>query len=144
VRKTAALAGVTILLVDDHDDSRRAMRMWLESAGARVLEACDGEYALGVVATLVPAVIICDLRLPKRDGLTLARMIRANTQASRVYLVAVTGDASPETRLAAREAGFDEYLLKPVDCEAVIKVVNRLILSESGAKPPTTPAPRPR
>lgn len=142
--KTAALAGVTILLVDDHDDSRGAMRTWLESVAARILEARDGEYALGVVATLVPTVIICDLGLPKLDGLTLARIIRANTQASRVHLIAVTGDASPETQLTAREAGFDEYLLKPVDGKALIKLVSRLMLSEPGPTPPTTSVPRPR
>ncbi|MGH7265731.1 MAG: response regulator [Candidatus Rokuibacteriota bacterium] len=136
--RTAVLAGVTILLVDDHDESRDVLRTWLESAGARVLEAGDGEYALGVVATLVPAVIISDLRLPKLDGLTLARMIRAHAQVARIKLIAVTGVESAEARAAAREAGFDEYLPRPVDGEALIKLVNRLVLS--GASTPRAPS----
>jgi DNA-binding response OmpR family regulator len=127
VGKASVLARITILLVDDHGDSRNALRIWLESAGARVLEAPDGEYALGVASTLVPDVIISDLRLPRVDGFTLARTIQARATAKRVRLIAVTGVEGPEARAAAREAGFDDYLLKPVNAEELILLVRRLI-----------------
>jgi CheY-like chemotaxis protein len=126
VGKVSALAGITILLVDDHGDSRDALRIWLEAAGARVLQASDGEYALGVVSTLVPDVILSDLRLPKLDGIALARAIRANAGTKTIRLIAITGVADPEARAAAREAGFDEYLLKPVNPKELITLVRRL------------------
>jgi CheY-like chemotaxis protein len=119
-------------LVDDHGDSRNALRIWLESAGARVLEAPDGEYALGVASTLVPDVIISDLRLPRVDGFTLARIIRARVTAKPVRLIAVTGVEGPEARAAAREAGFDDYLLKPVNAKKLIHLLRRL--TDSGRK----------
>jgi CheY-like chemotaxis protein len=135
VGKASVLARITILLVDDHGDSRNALRIWLEAAGARVLEASDGEYALGVVSTLVPDVIISDLRLPKLDGMALARIIRANAGTKTIRLIAVTGVADPEARAAAGKAGFDEYLLKPVDPEALIKLVRWLTMTREAGSP---------
>jgi CheY-like chemotaxis protein len=126
VGKASALARITILLVDDHGDSRNALRICLEAAGARVLEASDGEYALGVVSTLVPDVIISDLRLPMLDGIALGHTIRGNAGTRPIRLIAITGVADPEARAAAREAGFDEYLLKPVNPEELIKLLRRL------------------
>jgi CheY-like chemotaxis protein len=79
-----------------------------------------------VVSTLVPDVTISDLRLPKLDGIALARIIRANAGTKTIRLIAITGVADPEARAAAREAGFDEYVLKPVKPEELIKLLCRL------------------
>lgn len=78
---TRALAGMTILLVDDpRDTSRDILHLWLQAFGARVDAADDGEHALLTLARRTPDLILCDFMLTGMDSVTLARRIRARPQ----------------------------------------------------------------
>jgi two-component system response regulator len=67
------LLGVTVLIVEDHDDLREAFRLTLRYLGATVFEASDGHEALELVARAKPQVILCDLHMPRWTGLSSSR-----------------------------------------------------------------------
>jgi CheY-like chemotaxis protein len=70
-----------------------------------------------------PDVVLCDIALPRMDGYTIARTIRQDAVLKDVYLIAISGYAQDEDQQKARQAGFDEYCIKPVD----LKHLSRLI-----------------
>jgi CheY-like chemotaxis protein/anti-sigma regulatory factor (Ser/Thr protein kinase) len=104
-----------ILVVEDNDDAREAVRLLLETAGHEVHEANDGRAGLQAALETTPDVAIVDLGLPGIDGFELAKRLRASPAGSRIRLVALTGYGQPEDRVRAAEAGFDAHLVKPVD-----------------------------
>jgi CheY-like chemotaxis protein len=123
LQQRAPLAGLTVLLVDDHADSRDALRLVLQSVGARVRVARDGPDALEALATGVPDVVLADMRMPGTGGCELARRIRAIPALARVGLIAVSGVTEPASIAVARAAGFDGYVVKPIDGDALIQML---------------------
>jgi CheY-like chemotaxis protein len=113
------LAGAArrVLLVDDNADAVALVAAWLKSAGHEVHEARDGFAAADLARRLRPDFVFLDLGLPGIDGLAVARQLRADPQLARTRIIAMTGSGREDDREAAREAGFDQYLLKPVDLE---------------------------
>ena len=108
-----------VLLVDDNADAIAVIAAWLKRAGHEVHEARDG-FAAGEIARRIrPDFLFLDLGLPGLDGLAVARQLRADPQLSRMRIIAMTGSGREDDREAAREAGFDQYLLKPVDLDFI-------------------------
>jgi len=116
-----------ILIVDDNTDSTHSMEALQIRHGHEVRTAASGPEALAIAAEFLPQVLLLDIRLPGMDGLEVARQLRSMLTFRRVFLIAMTGYASPEDRQLAREAGFDEYLVKPVD----LKVLRALLEDET-------------
>ncbi len=108
-----------ILVIDDNNDAREALVVLLELAGHELHEAADGLSGLAKVSRVQPDVVFADIGLPGIDGFELARRIRANKAPAR--LVALTGYDHPEQRRRGAEAGFDAYLVKPVEVEALLR-----------------------
>jgi len=106
-----------VLIVEDHADVRHALRTLLEHDGHTVFEAIDGAEGIDAAERLKPDVVLIDIGLPRMDGYQVAQAIRA--RLGRLRLVAVTGYGQPEDKRRAREAGFDEHLVKPVDPAAL-------------------------
>ena len=106
-----------VLIVEDHADVRHALRTLLEHDGHTVYEAVDGAEGIDAAERLKPDVVLIDIGLPRVDGYQVAQAIRA--KLGRLRLVAVTGYGQPEDKRRAREAGFDEHLVKPVDPAAL-------------------------
>ena len=104
----------SILIVEDNDDAREALRMLLELDGHVVEAAAEGVQALEIVRDKDPDVALVDIGLPGIDGFEVARRARA-ADAKRPLLIALTGYGQPEDRRRATEAGFDSLLVKPVD-----------------------------
>ena len=104
-----------ILIVDDNLDSVQGMATLQKRRGHEVRTAASGSEALAVAAEFVPEVVLLDIGLPEMDGCEVARRLRASPALSHALLIAMTGYASPEDRERAKEAGFDEHLIKPVD-----------------------------
>nr|WP_145546999.1 response regulator [Variovorax boronicumulans] len=102
-----------VLLVEDHADLREATAALLAHAGHAVLSAADGAAGLALLLAEWPDVALVDLGMPGMDGLTLARRARAAGYAGR--LVAVSGYGRPRALQSARQAGFDAYLVKPLE-----------------------------
>jgi signal transduction histidine kinase/ActR/RegA family two-component response regulator len=113
-----------ILLVEDHADSRRTMFAALEEEGHRVFEAADGVAALRAVEAVKPDVAIVDLGLPQLDGYAVASALRDSPARERMVLIAMTGLERPDTLRRAREAGFDEYLSKPVAPDRLVRAID--------------------
>lgn len=111
-----------VLLVDDHADLREAVGALLTHAGHTVLGAADGAAGLALLLAEWPEVAVVDIGMPGMDGLTLARRARAAGYAGR--LVAVSGYGRPRALQAARQAGFDAYLVKPVGGEALRRAMD--------------------
>jgi len=112
-----------ILLVEDDDNVRKALRRILELDGHRVEVARDGPEGVELALATAPEVAFIDIRLPGIDGHEVARRIRA-ALGSRVLLVALTAQGEQDRR-RARWAGFDAHLMKPVSYEDLTRVLDR-------------------
>lgn len=118
-------ATLRVLVVEDHDDARTLLRMLLEMLGHDVYEAADGADGLDAVIRLRPDVALIDIGLPKIDGYELARRVRDTPGCQTMHLVAISGYGQPEDRRRATEAGFDDYVIKPVE-EARLSEILRM------------------
>ena len=119
---------LTILLVEDVEDSRYFMRLELEHHGYRVIEAEDGEKAVELALRERPNIILMDLSLPGIDGLEATRQIRRDDHMHEVPIIAVTGHQETDFRLGAKESGFDAYVTKPIDMDWLIELIGGLML----------------
>jgi CheY-like chemotaxis protein len=121
---TASLTDVSILCVDDYTDTLELLKCTLELHGARVIGAVSAEEALRVFSAHHPDILISDLMLPQDDGISLVRTIRR--QSPRTAAIALTAISDSKVRGQAFDAGFDRYLVKPVDDYILIQTVSRL------------------
>jgi CheY-like chemotaxis protein/two-component sensor histidine kinase len=108
-----------ILIVDDNTDSARSMAILQTRRGHVTRIAFTGPDALAVAAEFQPEVVLLDIGLPGMDGFEVARHLREIPALAGALLIAMTGYASAEDLLAAKQAGFDEHLVKPVDLEVL-------------------------
>ena len=107
----------TILVVEDHDDTREMLRMMLTGWGFRVVEASNGLEAVETASREKPQLILMDSRLPLVDGLEATRRIRKNALMDHVKILALNGSGSPSYHAEALAAGSDDSLEKPFDLE---------------------------
>ncbi len=107
----------TILVVEDHDDTREMLRLFLARLGFRVLEACNGLEAIEAASRERPQLILMDGRLPLLDGLEATRRIRENPLLDHVKILALNGSGSPSYHAEALAAGCDDSIVKPFDIE---------------------------
>lgn len=114
--------GIQVLIVDDNVDTTDSMAILLEMAGHRVETAQDGRSALEAAARRRPDVVLLDVGLPDISGLELARRLR-ETIEGRLRIIGISGHGRDQDHLAAREAGIDLYLVKPVDPGRIVELV---------------------
>jgi CheY-like chemotaxis protein len=100
-----------------------SLALLLGIAGQTVATARDGLEALTQVEQFAPEVIILDIGLPGLNGYEVARRIRAMPGHERVVLVALTGWGQDDDRRRTEEAGFDHHLVKPVDFDALKRLL---------------------
>jgi PAS domain S-box-containing protein len=112
-----------ILVVDDNRDAAESLSMLLHARGHEVQVAYDGLEAVGAAIAFNPDVVLLDIGLPKLHGYDAARRIR-DAKGSRVLLIAITGWGQDEDRRRSRNAGFDHHLTKPVDPEAISRLID--------------------
>lgn len=123
-----------VVLVEDNEDVRASVRALLEMEGHEVHEAADGESGVVVILREQPDVAFIDIGLPVLDGYAVARSVKAKIQR-RILLVAMTGYGSQEDRERGISAGFDAYLVKPVDPAQVRELLAREIVNEAKVTP---------
>lgn len=108
-----------ILVVDDQPENRLLMVKLLEQIGLTVREASDGMEAYAQWDQWQPHLIWMDLRMPNISGLAVTAQIRADARGQKVVIIALTAQASVEDRMAALEAGCDDYISKPFQEETL-------------------------
>ena len=121
-------AKATILCIEDEAPLLEELAEELESRGHNVLTAADGDAAEAILRETVPDVILCDVIMPRRDGFTLLRDLRAGNilsdQSAFIFLTALS-DRAPQIEGLA--AGAVDYLTKPVDLDLLhLKIDNTL------------------
>jgi signal transduction histidine kinase len=107
--------GLRVLVVEDNLDGRESLRELLEIWGFQVDLAATGTEGLEKALAEPHDAALIDIGLPELDGNEVARRIRTAIDAQPIELIAMTGYGQPEDRTRALEAGFDTYLVKPVD-----------------------------
>jgi CheY-like chemotaxis protein len=124
--RSGAEKPLRVLLVEDNRDARTTLRMLLTMGhGHTVEEAGDGASGVRAAVNSTPDVALVDLGLPDMDGCEVARAIRAAT-GDAVVLIALTGYASDADRHRAVDAGFDHYLVKPVELPALMTIFDSI------------------
>jgi len=113
--------GRRVLVIEDNRDAAESLRMVLQMSGYEVRVAHNGKEGIRSAADWRPHAVVCDIGLPEMDGFAVARHLRADPRAAAVRLIAVTGYGREEDAAKAREAGFDDHLVKPPEAEALLE-----------------------
>ncbi|HEY5075233.1 MAG TPA: response regulator [Pyrinomonadaceae bacterium] len=129
----AAGALRTILLVEDFDDTRLMMKLWLMKNGYRVLEAETGQEAINVAQRERPDLIIMDVMMPGMNGLDATQRIREYQALRRTPIVAVSAYGADEYRSIAIEAGCNEYVSTPFEPSALAELIKSLIATRESS-----------
>ena len=123
------LNGVSVLVVEDDDDTREVLKVMLEMCGARVVCAESARDGLETFQREHPHAIVSDIAMPGEDGYWLIREVRRQlgVPPDKVPAVAVTAFSGQHPRAAALAAGFQAHLAKPVDPDELCQTVAQLI-----------------
>lgn len=127
-----------ILAVDDHPDTAIALSMLFKLHGHETRIAYDGQQAIEVGEQFRPDLVLMDLRMPRLDGLEACRRMRHLAWGTHPTIIAVTGFGEREDRSRTAAAGFDGYLVKPVDFhtinETIAQAQQKLIARENSCR----------
>jgi CheY-like chemotaxis protein len=130
LRRTPIFGRPTILVVEDHDDTREMLCTLLRMWGCRVVEACNGLEAVEAASRERPALILMDGSLPFLDGLGATRRIRENGPRDQVKILALNG-WGPKYNAAALAAGCDDCIEKPFNIDQLRRYVTSLFAFSS-------------
>ena len=134
VSDTAVLAGAEILVADDNADMRNYIARLLGDAGARVVFAADGQVALQRLRERAPALVVCDVMMPRLDGFAVLAEMRGDDALKTIPFVMLSARAGEESRVSGLAAGADDYLVKPfVAKELIARVASQLRLARVSA-----------
>lgn len=111
----------SILIAEDHADSREALRALLEASGYSVMVARNGREAVALALQEHPDLILMDMMMPEVDGLEATRTLRQRAEFHRVPILALT--AMGGGRDAALDAGCNDFLTKPIDLPSFFRKV---------------------
>ena len=117
-------------IVDDHGDTREGFAEYLRDWGFEVRTASDASELRTLLTTVTPAAILMDVHMPRVDGWTLTREIKANPRTRNVRVVVVSASVRQEDRIAAEESGADSFIAKPCDPQSIVSELTRLLTYE--------------
>jgi CheY-like chemotaxis protein len=118
-----SMKGVRILVVDDNVEALSLIAAILETCDAEVKTCLLADEALKTVELWRPHVLVCDIGLPDKDGFELMEELHSSDPDRNIRAIAVTAYSQPAYQLRAIEAGFEEFLVKPVDPIRLIRTV---------------------
>jgi CheY-like chemotaxis protein len=118
-----------IVVVEDHDDSPRALGLFLGQAGANVVLASNAVEAIDAIKNKRPSLVLSDIQLPGCDGFQLLREIRAlgSNAGGSVPVIAISGFLNQEDRTRILSAGFQGFLPKPFSPETLLETISTVL-----------------
>src|SRR5918995_5653442 len=116
-----------ILTVDDTPENLEILRMRLEAQGYEVVEAVDGEEGLAKARELRPDLVLLDIMMPKRDGISVVREMKADADLRHIPVILVTAKADTKDVVEGLDAGGDDYLTKPFEHRALVARVRSML-----------------
>ncbi|HVY80240.1 MAG TPA: response regulator [Steroidobacteraceae bacterium] len=117
------LPPLRVLIADDYPDAAESVALLLAGLRVETRLAEDGEAALTIAQEWRPELCVLDLEMPKMDGCEVARRIRALRGEYRPLLIAFSGWTGSEHKRSALQAGFDHYLMKPVEPQKLMRII---------------------
>jgi CheY-like chemotaxis protein len=111
----------SVLIIEDSPTTRSVVKIYLSGHNLDFHEAPDGEKGLELARLLVPAAIICDLKLPGADGFTVCRKLRADAKLRHTPVILLTGSKGDALQKEALKAGATYFMTKPIDAEELAK-----------------------
>lgn len=136
----ATIRNRKILIADDNRDSAQSWATMFELEGCETCTAFSGSEALRLAASFQPDVALLDIGMPGLNGYEVARLLRSSPLGASVLLIAVTGWGQDQDKQAAREAGFDAHLTKPVNLQQVIDLIQAQLRQRATPSPPASGA----
>jgi signal transduction histidine kinase/ActR/RegA family two-component response regulator len=125
----------TILLVEDTKEVTLMLQDYLETAGYKVVTAQDGVDAIEQAKLVRPDLILMDVQMPRMDGMEATRKLRSDPDFKFTPIIALTALAMPQDRERCLAAGMDEYISKPVNLKALVKIIQSCLINETEVKP---------
>lgn len=120
-----------ILVVDDEEMTRNLLRLMLQPAGYKILEAGDGLEALAVLTTKqdgeLPAVVILDVMMPNMDGIETCQKIRSNPDTAHLPVIMLSAKTYGTAIEEGIEAGANYYLTKPIARKQLLETIHLLL-----------------
>ena len=116
-----------ILAVDDSASIRQMVAFTLKGAGYEVVEAVDGQDGLDKAKSQSINLVLTDQNMPKMDGLTLIKSLRALPQYKTTPILMLTTEAGDEMKSQGKAAGATGWLVKPFDPQKLLEVVKKVI-----------------
>jgi two-component system chemotaxis response regulator CheY len=117
----------TVLAVDDSASLRQMVAFTLKGAGYEVIEAADGEEGLAMAKSSAVNLVLTDQNMPKMDGLTLVKGLRALPQYAATPILMLTTESGDQMKAAGKAAGATGWLVKPFDPAKLLEVVQKVI-----------------
>jgi CheY-like chemotaxis protein len=118
-----------ILIVEDNVDNRTLIKDLLGAMDYEVIEATDGVEGVEKALGQIPDLILMDLSLPRKDGWTATRELKAHPDVSYIPIIALTAHAMVGDRERALEAGCDDYVSKPINLSELLEKIQRLLIN---------------
>jgi two-component system chemotaxis response regulator CheY len=117
----------SILAVDDSASMRQMVAFALKSAGHEVVEANDGEHALGIAKTRSFNLVVSDVNMPKMDGLTLTRQLRTLPAYKFTPILILTTEAGDGKKQEGKAAGATGWLVKPFNPDQLLATIKKVL-----------------
>lgn len=118
----------TVMIIDDSESLRQVVNIALSGAGYNVIEACDGVEALGKLNGKKIHLIICDVNMPKMDGITFVKELKQRPAHKFTPVIMLTTDAHEAKKREGQAAGAKAWVVKPFRPAQMLTAVSKLIM----------------
>jgi CheY-like chemotaxis protein len=123
-----------ILLVEDNNDVRELLALFIKRLGYQVFETATGVEAIDLASTVRPDLILMDLRLPEMNGAEATVSLKANPLTRDIPLLIITASGASADRRRVLDAGAAEILLKPTDITTLSNVLRRYLSARTSKR----------
>jgi twitching motility two-component system response regulator PilG len=136
---TSTAHGVTIMVIDDSSTIRRSAELFLTAAGYHVVLAADGFDALAKISDHRPALVLCDIVMPRLDGYQTCTLIKKSAKFHTTPVLMLSSNESLFDRARGALAGSDAYLTKPFTRDGMLAAVREHTMGNAGGTPVPSP-----